>query len=116
MTTKDHRKHHRIDTLNLLHYACIDHNDQNVGQGMGRTLDVSESGIRLETHVPLDTDHEVLLTIGFEDHTIQIRGQVVHLQPNPQGRFEAGINFFDIGQADLEILKQYIALFESQHS
>ncbi len=114
MTTKDHRKHHRIDSLNLLHYTCIDHHDQSVGQGMGRTLDVSESGIRLETHAPLNAEHAVLLTIGFEDHTIQIKGQVVHLQPNLEGRFEAGINFFDIGQADLAILKQYIALFESQ--
>ena len=113
MTTKEHRKHNRIDSLNLLHYACIDQNNQQVGQGMGRTLDVSESGIRLETHVPLDTAHIVALTIGLEDDTIQIKGQVVHMQPNDKGRFEAGINFFEIGRSELGILKQYIALFES---
>jgi len=114
MTTKDHRKHLRIDSLNLLHYTCMDHHNQKVGQGMGRTLDVSESGIRLETHAPLEAEQFVALTIGFEDDTIQIQGQVIHVQPNPNGRFEAGINFFDIGKAELAILKQYIALFVSQ--
>ena len=113
MATKEHRKHNRIDSLNLLHYTCIDKDNQYVGQGMGRTLDVSESGIRLETHVSLNTDHIVVLMIGLEDDTIEIKGQVVHLQPNDSGRFEAGINFFEIGQAELGILKQYIALFES---
>jgi hypothetical protein len=114
MTTANHRKHPRIDSLNLLHYTCIDQHQQEVGQGMGRTLNVSVSGIRLETHAPLDTDSVVALTIGLEDDTIQIKGQVVHLEPNSEGRFEAGIEFFDVGQAEQAMLQKYIALFESQ--
>lgn len=113
MTSQEHRKYNRIDSLNLLHYACIDQNKQRVGQGMGRTLDISESGIRLETHVPLDVSHVVALTIGLEDDTVEIQGQVVHMTSNEQGRFETGINFFSIGQSERIILKKYIALFES---
>ena len=115
MTTIEHRKHFRIDSLNLLHYTCIDHNHQDVGQGMGRTLDVSESGIRLETHTPLETDQVIAVTIGLEDDTVQIKGQVVHSRPNASGRYEAGINFSTVGRTELAILKKYIALFKSQH-
>jgi hypothetical protein len=111
MTTKEHRKHHRFDSLNLLHYLCLDRENQSVGQGMGRTLNVSESGIRLETHVPLDTDLVVSLTIGLEDDTVSIRGNVVHVEPKAEGCFEAGIQFFDIEKNALATLKKYIAAF-----
>ena len=114
MTTKEHRKHYRIDSLNLLHYLCLDQKNQSVGQGMGRTLNVSESGIRLETHAPLDADQVVSLTIGLEDETVMIKGNVVHVKPNPEGRFEAGIKFFDVGKAELATLKKYIEAFAAQ--
>ena len=45
MTSKEFRKHDRFDALNLLSYFCVDAENQTVQQGMGRTLNVSETGI-----------------------------------------------------------------------
>ena len=67
MTKEEKRKHSRIDSLNLLNYVFSDELGGGLTQGMGRTLNVSESGILLETHSPIDIHSVISLTIGFEE-------------------------------------------------
>ena len=66
MTLKNKRKHQRFASLNLS-YVCLDENNNVVTQGMGRTLNISESGILLETNFPIELKYLVLLTIGLEE-------------------------------------------------
>ena len=56
MDQEDKRKNQRIDSHNLLTYSCLDKNGAVITQGMGRTLDVSEGGILLETQAKLDPE------------------------------------------------------------
>ena len=115
MTTKDKRMHPRIRSLNLLSYVCVDENNDVLKQGMGRTLDVSEGGIQLETHVPIDSQCTVLLTIAVEDDLMtDINGRVVYSKAGKVGRFECGIEFEEGSEATLRILKKYIKAFEEQ--
>ncbi|MGD9106308.1 MAG: PilZ domain-containing protein [Desulfobacterales bacterium] len=114
MTTKDRRKHARINALNLISYSCIDETVQAVTQGMGRTLNVSQGGILLETHVPIDPSHTVALAIGLEDDLINIKGRVVFSMAGREDRFEAGIEFIEIDEAALDVLKKYIKAFKGQ--
>ena len=51
------RKHARYDSLNLLTYVCVDSDGKEWNQGMGRTLNISESGLQLETHEPIDPQY-----------------------------------------------------------
>ncbi|MGB2928275.1 MAG: PilZ domain-containing protein [Desulfobacterales bacterium] len=114
MTTENRRKHVRINALNLISYSCIDETVQAVAQGMGRTLNVSQDGILLETHVPIDPKHTVALAIGLEDDLINIKGRVVFSMAGGEERFEAGIEFIDTDEAALEVLKKYIKAFREQ--
>lgn len=114
MTTKDRRNHSRINALNLISYNCIDETGQTVGQGMGRTLNVSEDGILLETHVLIDPKYTVALAIGLEDDMINIKGKVVYSKPGEEERFKSGIEFIKTTESALEILKRYIEAFREQ--
>jgi c-di-GMP-binding flagellar brake protein YcgR len=114
MTTEDRRKHARINALNLISYSCIDETVQTVAQGMGRTLNLSEDGILLETHVPIDPKHTVALAIGLEDDLINIKGKVVFSMAGGEKQIETGIEFIDTDEAELEILKKYIKAFREQ--
>lgn len=107
MTIEEKRKHARINSLNLS-YICLDEKNKKVKQGMGRTLNVSESGILLETHFPIDSKHIVLLTIGLEEDIVDIKGKAVHSKTNAQGLHEVGIQFLDIGKKANKILKKFI--------
>ena len=81
---------------------------------MGRTLNVSEGGILLETHVPLDQEHIVSLTISMEDEIIDIQGNISFQQKREDGMFESGIQFFEPDEKQLKIIKQYTILFQEE--
>ena len=107
MTIEEKRKHARINSLNLS-YICLDEKNKKVKQGMGRTLNVSESGILLETNFPIDSKHIVLLTIGLEEDIVDIRGKAVHSKTNAQGLYEVGIQFMDTDNKVNKTLKKFI--------
>ncbi len=114
MTNEEKRKHFRIDSLHLLNYVYCDENNEEATQGMGRTLNVSESGILLETHNPIGIQNVVSLTIGFEEDVVEIKGRTIYSKENEQSMFESGIEFFDVDGVALEVLRRYIAAFNAR--
>jgi hypothetical protein len=113
MTNEEKRKHSRIDSLHLLNYVYFDESEEEATQGMGRTLNVSESGILLETHNAIETGHVVSLTIGFEEDVVDIKGRAIYSNKNDRDMFESGIEFFDVDTAAIKVLRQYIAAFNA---
>jgi hypothetical protein len=114
MRISERRQHPRINALNLISYNCIDATESVVAQGMGRTLNVSEDGILLETHISIDPKYTVELAIGLEDELINIKGSIIFSNPGKDEKFEAGIEFVDTDDATTEILKKYIKVFSEQ--
>lgn len=108
--TENKRKHLRVESLNLL-YVGVYEKEVLVKQGIGRTLDVSESGIRLETHFPIDPKNIVRLSIGLKDDLVDINGRAVHTVPGSGGKYKIGIKFNRIKKSSLETVKKYIAAF-----
>lgn len=105
------RKHTRFSSTNLLSYTCINAENTVVRQGMGKTLDVSEGGILLETHVPIGTGTKVHLDIGFRDEVAEIVGDVAYSRKGENGRFEAGIRFGTYSDEGHRVLLRFIESF-----
>lgn len=114
MNTPEKRKYPRIDTHNLVSYVCLDEKNHISGAGMGRTLNVSEGGILLETHIPINVHPAVSLTIGLEDELMNIKGKVTYLKKRADGKFENGIQFLESDERKLRFLKQFITLFTGE--
>jgi hypothetical protein len=114
MTNEEKRKHSRIDSLNLLNYVYSDESGDGSTQGMGRTLNVSESGILLETHTPININNIISLTIGLEEDVVGIKGRIVYSKENDNNMYESGIEFFDVDGKAKEILKKYITAFNAR--
>lgn len=113
MVTQEKRKHARISSLNLS-YVCLDENNQIIKQGMGRTLNVSESGILLETHFPIDKTHTVTLTLGLGEDLVDIKGRPIHTRTNEGDKYEVGIEFIESDQKANRSLKKFIDVFRTQ--
>jgi hypothetical protein len=111
--SQEKRKHARISSLNLS-YICLDENNKIVKQGMGRTLNVSESGMLLETHIPVDTRHTVKVTIGLEEDMIELQGSPVHSKKNDKNLFEIGIKFQEPDESVKKKLKKFIKAFNAK--
>ena len=115
MNFENKRKHERIRSLNLS-YVCLDEDDNIIKQGMGRTLNISESGILLETHFPIELGHVVQLTISLEEELLDIKGKPIHVRSREKGKYEVGIQFFELDQYTNRLLKQFISVGETQHA
>ncbi|WP_300670490.1 PilZ domain-containing protein [Desulfoluna sp.] len=105
------RKFIRFNSTNLLSYTCMNAENVVVQQGMGKTLDVSEGGILLETHVPIAPEHHVQLDIGFKDEVAEISGHVAYSRKGENGRSESGIQFGDLSKESHQILLRFIESF-----
>jgi len=81
---------------------------------MGRTLNVSESGVCLETHFEIDTSHFLTVTIALEDELINIKGRVAFSRPGIEEKFETGVEFIEVDQQSRVILHKFIELFKSR--
>jgi len=108
MTSDNKRKHERIHSLNLS-YICLDEDENVVKQGMGRTLNISESGILLETHFTIEPNHVVQLTISLEEDLLDLKGKPVHVRSSGEGKYEIGIQFVDLDQNASKILKKFVS-------
>jgi c-di-GMP-binding flagellar brake protein YcgR len=107
------RKHSRVDSIYLLNYVNLDENDKEMMQGMGRTINVSESGIMLETHVPFSENDTVDVVVGLKEDMVTIRGKVVFTRTTETGRYQSGIQFLTIEDASLATLRRYIDAFNA---
>jgi len=109
----ENRKHQRIASLNLLHVEVYKE-DNLIKQGAGRTLNISESGILLEVHFPIDTDNIVVqVTIGLKEDLLEIKGKSVRCLQAENGKYQIGILFDKItNETTDKILKKYIEAFK----
>ena len=114
MTADDKRGKPRVGSHNLLTYVCLDEDNETVTQGMGRTLNVSEGGILLETHDSIDPEHIISLTIGLEDEIIDIKGKITFHKRREDGKFEYGIQFIETDEKMHWFLKQYVVIFKGE--
>jgi hypothetical protein len=106
------RRYVRLDALNLLDYVLLDEKGQIVTRAMGRTLNISEKGILLETHIPLEPGRILLLTIGLEEDLVELKGQVKHAEPRDEKSFGAGIEFLEIDEEGSRVLLNYLKAFK----
>lgn len=111
--SEDKRRAVRVDSLNLL-YVGIYAGDEIIKHAMGRTLNVSESGILLEMHFPIDTQHNVSISLALEDDLIDIRGEVVYSRPGTDDKHEIGIKFLEVNPDAQQTLNKYIEIFRAQ--
>ncbi len=112
MTSADKRRHVRVDSLNLSHIAVTEQN-RIVRQGMGRTLNVSESGILLETKFRIPDGSDLVVSIGLADDLMELKGRAVFVKETEPEMHETGIEFIDVDKATLPMLQAFIKAFES---
>lgn len=115
MTSIERRRHIRIDSFNLS-YVSVDENGSIINQGMGRTLNVSESGILLETNFETSLDQTVSLTIAFEEHLIDLKGRFIHFKAFGNGLFQTGVEFLDMDEEAKAVVRRYVQMFKQSTS
>ncbi|MDH3997679.1 MAG: PilZ domain-containing protein, partial [Desulfuromonadales bacterium] len=72
----ERRRSERRYALKFLDYEIIDEEGKILGRGLARTLDISETGLRLETGQFFDPGQRLRITLGLDNDLIQVEGMV----------------------------------------
>ena len=102
---KEKRTSRRIRSLNLTSYTPKKGEEQEYIVSIGRTLDVSDGGVKVETHRKLATGTELEMDIAIEDKIVNAKGEVVHTEELENGLFGTGIRFTSISEEDRKVLR-----------
>lgn len=114
MTFVEKRKHPRVNINNLVSYRCMDDSGNQTKQGRGKSVNISQGGILIETHDPFEWQNFLLLSIDIEDESVNIKGKVIYCNAANFGKYRTGIQFLETNEKIVtfveELLKTYSKL------
>jgi hypothetical protein len=102
------RQFERKHSQNLIDYVEMDYEGKPAHRYMGRTLNVSEGGILLETYKPLTEGQIVIITIAIDEEMVALKGRVIHVKKTAESLFHSGIDFLKINEYGKRVLQWYI--------
>jgi hypothetical protein len=71
----------------------MDENGEVIDQSIGKALNISQSGLLLETTRIVSSEYISLMSIDPDNNLIEIHGRVAYSKNIGSGRFGAGIHF-----------------------
>ena len=111
MDAEDRRKHVRVETSNLISYKSIDKDGEIVFNSMGKALNVSRSGILLETAHLIEAEYVSLMTVDLDNNLIKLKGQLIYCRKTDSGLYQAGIRFAGSKQETAKFAVKLIKLY-----
>ncbi len=98
----------RIDSLNFVSYQYFDSENNVEVEEIGRTLDISLGGIKLEVPLSKVPSSEIKLYIALEEAVINVKGEVAHVDEHDNGCCEVGIRFVEISHGDQVVIEKFL--------
>ncbi|MDY6792666.1 MAG: PilZ domain-containing protein [Thermodesulfobacteriota bacterium] len=114
MPKTDKRKYPRVKTRNVVSYVCVDKKGNEIGEGMGETLNISQGGILLKSVSPIESEFILLMSIDLENNIMEIKGKVAHTKKGNSGKYETGISFLGTLDENVQIIKKFVKAYHSR--
>jgi len=89
----DRRKFPRTKTRNLIAHVSVDDNGKMISQGLGKTLDISQGGMLLETPYPIEAGLLSLIAVDKDSILFEINADLVYCKKSAAGMYQSGIKF-----------------------
>ena len=103
----ERRHEERRFALNFLDYEVLSAEGAVTGRGLARTLNVSDTGLRLETGQFFDPGQQLRITLGLENDLVQLVGRVVNSEPEGDDLCRSGILFVEFDEAEKKTYQKY---------
>jgi hypothetical protein len=81
---------------------------------MGVAIDISQSGIQLETDRIIYAEHILLMFFDYQSNYIATKGQVVYSNMDKSGKFRTGIKFDGNEEENLQFVKKLLKSYHYQ--
>ena len=111
MTFVEKRKHPRVDINNLVSYRWLDDSGNRTQEGRGKSVNISQGGILIETHDPFEWQDILLLFIDIKDESVSIKGKVVYCNAANFGKFRTGIQFIETNEKIVSFVERLLEVY-----
>ena len=95
-------------------YIGEDSEHNCIEQGIGVTQDISQTGIQIETIYKIQSEFIVLMFVGLEKESIEVRGEVVYCKNKESGKFIAGIKFQNFNSDNIRFVSDIVRFYHYQ--
>jgi c-di-GMP-binding flagellar brake protein YcgR len=96
MSEQDSRRAPRVNRLLLTAYVNRDGQEQKTPVSLGRTLDISLTGVGMEVFQQVKIGSFMDLDLDLKDTIITVHGKVVHVRREGEDRYVVGIEFDEL--------------------
>jgi len=107
--TDDRRSSERVHSVNLVSLATLGEDGYVELAELGRTLDISEGGIKLEAFEEIPVGTLAKLRIGLRDEIVDVEGRIAHVVGAQRGRVVTGIQFVNMSREQSDTLRRFLA-------
>ena len=93
MEQKERRNHNQVNIRYPITYCCLDSDGSVIEEMMGVAINISQSGILIESVSIIDSEDVLLISVDLDKKVIQIRGKVAYCHKLDNSKFRTGISF-----------------------
>jgi c-di-GMP-binding flagellar brake protein YcgR len=113
MSTTDRRRYKRVKISNPISYVFLDKEGNEIEEGIGTVLNISQRGILLETYLPVKSSFILITYIDLEGQLLNIKGKVIYSMPGESGNFFVGVRFVDTHENHRKMTVSFIKAYHS---
>jgi len=106
---EEKRSSQRVKSLNLVSLSKFSDEGYVELAELGRTLDISLGGIKLEAFEAIPVGTRTKLRIALRDDIIDVDGRVTYQQEAGEGRIVTGIQFVDLSEEHRQVLERFLS-------
>lgn len=103
----ERRRAERRYAMNFLDYEIVSPEGETLGRGLARTLNVSETGLLLETGQFFEPGQLLRIAMGLENDLVQLTGRVAHSRPRDDDLCTTGVHFIEFDQPNQRTFLRY---------
>ena len=111
---EERRTSPRIEKVHLVQVNRFDEEGFRADLTTGRTLNISNGGVRLELHHPVPLRTVVSLNLVLGERIVDVSGTVVYLEDLDGDRCGMGIEFDDMDPETAALIEEFVERFEQQ--
>lgn len=93
-------------------YTRYDGQGRAYDQKMGRSMDVSRGGVKLQSSYPVDSGEVLDISMALRENLVNFKGKVVYVTGSEDQGFELGISIEDIADQDKIALTRFMYYFK----
>ena len=112
MVKEERRRYTRVQIYDPISYLSVDVDGEVLEQNVAVVRNVSQTGVQIETFLPIRSDYIVLMFFDMDQKPIEVKGEVIYSERNDSDQYNIGISFIGKNKETLQFVK---ALVKSYH-